>query len=254
MSKIIDTHCHLNDPKLASDLDRIITDAKANHIESIIVMGYDEASSKKTIEIANQYPECYAAIGLQPQEKKPENLLWLRNLITSNKVVCIGEIGIDLYWPDNDPLEIQAKFFREQLTLAVEFNLPVSIHARNAIDEVLAIIREFKGQVKGVIHCFTEDLTKAEAIIKDGLYLGIGGVLTYKNAKDLKEVIKVIDLKHIVLETDAPYLCPLKYIKNKLNEPAYLYSVAEEIAMLKNISVDEVIKITSENARKLFRI
>ncbi len=253
MLGLVDTHCHLNSDQFRTDLDEVIKRAKDNNIK-VIIMGYDESSSYEAVKIANSYPNCYAAIGLQPQEKKPDNLDFIENLVQDKKVVCIGEIGLDLYWPDNDPLDLQIKFFKKQLEMAVKYNLPVSIHARNAINEVLGVVNEFKGQVKGVLHCFTEDIKMASKIIEAGLYLGVGGVITYKKTDLFKEAIKDVPLSCIVLETDAPYLPPQKYRSLRRNEPSFITEVAKEIASIKEITLEEVVKATTKNAKELFKI
>ena len=253
MLELVDTHCHLNDDQFRNDLDEVIKRAKDNNIE-VIIMGYDESSSYEAVRIANSYPNCYAAIGLQPQEKKPDNLDFILRLVQDKKVVCIGEIGLDLYWPDNDPLDLQVKFFRKQLEIAIKYSLPVSIHARNAINEVLSVVNEFKGQVKGVLHCFTEDIIMANKIIEAGLYLGIGGVITYKKTDLFKAAIKEVPLSCIVLETDAPYLPPQKYRNLRRNEPSFITEVAKEIASIKEITLEEVVKATTKNAKELFKI
>lgn len=247
---IIDTHIHLNDERYLDILDEVIEEAKNNDVLKMIVVGYDYQSSKKAIELANQYPFLYAAVGLHPSEvhKNGENIDWLNGLIKDKKVVAIGEIGLDYYW-DKTYVDLQKELFIKQLELAKVNNLPVSIHSRSASSDTFTILKDH--QVKGVLHCYSQSLEMAREYVKLGYFLGIGGVVTFQNSKELVSVVSEIDLKWMVVETDAPYLAPHPF-RGKLNKPAYLKYIIEKIANIKNMEVEEVKKIIEENTYNLF--
>lgn len=252
MIKLIDTHCHLNDKAFLNDVSEVIKRAHESGVYKMLVMGVCEKSSFVARKLADQFDGVYALAGFQPQETPyPHNLDFITTLVTSDKVVGIGEIGIDLYWKDNKPLAAQKDLFIKQLELAKKHNLPVSIHARSAIHEVVSILKNYP-TLKGVIHCFTEGVSEAKAVLGlENFYFGIGGVITYKNAVSLKEAIKIIPLSRIVLETDAPYLAPQLY-RGKRNEPSFLVEVAQELARLKNTTLENVAQTTTSNACFIF--
>lgn len=249
---MIDTHVHLNDEKFDGIVDEIVDGAINNGVNRFLVVGYDYLSSKKAIEIAHKYENTYAIVGLHPSEvdkEKDKELNWLREMVKDSKVVAIGEIGMDLYWT-KEFKDLQIEYFEKQLKMAKEFNLPVSIHTRDAMELTYDILS--KDDYKGVIHCFSGSLEMANNFIKRGWYLGIGGVLTFKNAK-IKDVVKEIDLSHIISETDSPYLAPTPH-RGEVNKPEYIKIIVEEIARIKNVDVKVVEEQIDKNVKELFNI
>ncbi len=249
---MIDTHIHLNDSAYMEILDQIVNNANEQGVKKMIVIGCNKETSIKAVEIAQTYDNIYAMVGLHPSEILSEfdrELGWLRKLIHEEKVIGIGEIGLDLYWTKDNKNE-QIYFFEKQLEIALENNLPIAIHSRDAIELTYNIL--CKNTYRGIIHCFSGSLEMAKKFIKKGYYLGIGGVVTFKNAH-LKEVVKNIPLSSIVSETDGPYLAPTPY-RGKLNKPEYIKLICEEIALLKDITLKEVEKQIDINVNTLFNI
>ena len=248
---MIDTHCHLYDDKLYPKLDEIILNAKKANVEKMICIGDNLNTSLKSLEIAEKYNNIYATVGIHPHESKDASEKYLSKIArysNHQKVVAIGEIGLDYYYNFSDS-EIQKAVFLEQLKLAKKLNLPSVIHCRDAYEDLLEIIIESEHN-KGVIHCFSGDLEFANKIINLGYYISFTGMITF--VKELEDVIKNISLNHILIETDSPYLAPVPY-RGKINEPAYVEKVAEKIAEIKNLSIKEVIDITTNNANVLFK-
>jgi len=248
---MIDTHCHLYDDKLYPKLDEIILNAKKANVEKMICIGDNLNTSLKSLAIAEKYNNIYATVGIHPHESKdaPEKYLSkIERYSNHQKVVAIGEIGLDYYYNFSDS-KIQKVVFLEQLKLAKKLNLPSVIHCRDAYEDLLEIIIESEHN-KGVIHCFSGDLEFANKIINLGYYISFTGMITF--VKELEDVIKNISLNHILIETDSPYLAPVPY-RGKINEPAYVEKVAEKIAEIKNLSAKEVIDITTNNANVLFK-
>ena len=248
---MIDTHCHLYDDKLYPKLDEIILNAKKANVKKMICIGDNLNTSLKSLAIAEKYNNIYATIGIHPHESKDASEKYLSKIESySNhqKVVAIGEIGLDYYYNFSDS-KIQKVVFLEQLKLAKKLNLPSVIHCRDAYEDLLEIIIESEHD-KGVIHCFSGDLEFANKIINLGYYISFTGMITF--VKELEDVIKNISLNHILIETDSPYLAPVPY-RGKINEPAYVEKVAEKIAEIKNLSAKEVIDITTNNANVLFK-
>jgi len=249
---MIDTHIHLNDEAYNDNLDEIIQSAFDKGINTMFVIGCDYQTSVKAIEMANKYKNIYAIIGLHPSEVDKETdkeLNWLKQLLKEDKVIGIGEIGLDLYWT-KEYKDLQIDFFEKQLKISLDYNLPVCIHSRDAIELTYQILS--KNNYKGIIHCYSGSLQMANKFIKLGYLLGIGGVVTFKNT-NLKEVVKNIPLTNIVTETDGPYLAPTPF-RGKLNKPEYIKLIVDEIAMLKNISVNEVERQIDENINLMFKI
>ncbi|MGL5188617.1 MAG: TatD family hydrolase [Cetobacterium sp.] len=250
--KLVDTHCHLDNEKFDEDRLEVIERIKEN-LEFCVNIGYDLASSKKSLELAKEYDFIYAVIGVHPidiAEYSEEVEKELEILGKNSKVVAIGEIGLDYHWM-TEPKEVQQERFKRQLELAERLNKPVVIHTRDAMEDTVNILKEYPN-ITGVIHCYPGSLETAKQLV-DRFYLGIGGTLTFKNSKKAVEVVKDIPLDRIVIETDCPYLTPEPF-RGKRNEPIYVEYVAKKIAEIKEISVEDVTKVTTENAKKLYRI
>jgi TatD DNase family protein len=249
---MIDTHVHLNDNAYNDILNEIIQSANNNGIKKMIVIGCDYQSSLKAIEIAKKYENIYAMVGLHPSEVDHEtdsDLNWLKELLVEDKVIGVGEIGIDLYWTKENK-DLQIEYFEKQLQLSLEYNLPVSIHSRDAIELTYQILS--KNKYKGVIHCFSGSLEMANKFIKLGYLIGIGGVVTFKNT-NLKDVVRNIPMESIITETDGPYLAPTPF-RGKMNKPEYIKLIVDEIASLKSLSVNEVEMQIDKNVKKVFNI
>ena len=249
---MIDTHVHLNDNAYNDILNEIIQSANNNGINKMIVIGCDYQSSLKAIEIAKKYENIYAMVGLHPSEVDHEtdsDLNWLKELLLEDKVIGVGEIGIDLYWTKENK-DLQIEYFEKQLQLSLEYNLPVSIHSRDAIELTYQILS--KNKYKGVIHCFSGSLEMANKFIKLGYLIGIGGVVTFKNT-NLKDVVRNIPMESIITETDGPYLAPTPF-RGKMNKPEYIKLIVDEIASLKSLSVNEVEMQIDKNVKKVFNI
>ncbi len=256
---IFDTHIHLNDEKLYSNLDFYYKDATNNGASTFMCIGYDLESSIKACEIASKYDNVYASIGFIPTEHNKYNdnsINELRNLYKkySSVIKCIGEIGLDYYW-ENDELikEKQKRMFIDQINLSNELNLCVSIHARNAIQDTYDILKEHKVNNKGIMHCYSGSKEMAELFIKEGYLIAFGGVLTFKNSKESKEVLTSIPLTKIVFETDAPYLAPTPY-RGKVNEPKYIIETIKYASNLLNINYEELCNIAYNNSKKVFKL
>ena len=250
--KLVDTHCHLDNEKFDEDRLEVIERIKEN-LEFCVNIGYDLASSKKSLELAKEYDFIYAVIGVHPidiAEYSEEVEKELELLGKNPKVVAIGEIGLDYHWM-TEPKEVQQERFKKQLELAERLNNPVVILTRDAMEDTVNILKEYPN-ITGVIHCYPGSLETAKQLV-DRFYLGIGGTLTFKNSKKAVEVVKDIPLDRIVIETDCPYLTPEPF-RGKRNEPIYVEYVAKKIAEIKEISVEDVTKVTTENAKKLYRI
>ena len=247
-----DTHCHLSTEDY-EDIDKVVANAKENKIDRLIICGCDKNGIKEAIDIASKYENIYLEVGYHPSEANittEEDIYELTEIIKTNpKVVAVGEIGLDYHW-DKDNKDKQKELFKRQIEIAKEMNLPVVIHSRDAFQDTYDILKETNA--KGDIHCFSGNLDNAKMYINLGFVLGIGGVLTFKNT-NLKETIKELDLNNIILETDSPYLSPEPF-RGQKNEPKNVYYVAEEISRLKNISLEEVSKITEENIKRVFKI
>src|SRR5690554_5847582 len=213
----------------------------------------DLETSKLAIDIANNYENVFATVGIHPAYVNESNHFELDNLYNNKKVVAVGEIGLDFYWT-KDNKELQLKVFEEQILKAITLNLPVIIHTRKSFNETYEIVKKYQGKITGVFHCFSSNLEDAKKVIKLGFYIGIDGPITFKNNnKELIEIVENIDLKHILIETDSPYLTPEPF-RGKMNEPANVRFVAEKVAEIKKINLTEVINQTTKNANKLFKI
>ena len=253
---LIDSHAHLDDKRFDNDRDEIIKNLKKNGVELVINIGADVPSSVKGVALSEEYENIYATVGVHPHDAKDVDettIELLRALAKKDKVVGIGEIGLDYHY-DNSPRDIQKIWFREQIKLAKELNLPIVVHEREAGQDVYDIIKEASDEnLTGVIHCFSGSLEMAKEYIKLGFYISFAGPVTFKNARIPKEVAKEIPLDRLLIETDSPYLTPEPY-RGKRNDPTHVRYMAEKIAELKNIKYDELVKATNENAKKLFNI
>lgn len=265
---IFETHAHYDDEAFTEDREQLIPSLLCGKIGRIINVGASIASTKTTLQLAERYENIYAAVGVHPSEVSDlneETYAWLAEQTTNPKVVAVGEIGLDYYW-DKEP-EVQAsqrEWFVSQIDLAKESNLPVIIHSRDAAEDTMHILKEAgkwnihglsgeQSETVGVIHCYSYSPEMAHEFIKLGYYIGVGGVVTFKNARKLKETVEQIPLERILLETDCPYMAPEPH-RGKRNESSYIPYVIEKIATLKNVTPEEVERITWENAMHLFSV
>lgn len=248
---MIDTHAHLTEGKLYKELDKTIKNAKDNGVFKIISIGMNKLANETSISIANEYSNVYASVGIHPNEVQNEELdiELLKKQAENKKVIAIGEIGIDLY-RNKDNFAKQKTYFVEQIKLAMHLNLPIIVHSRNSANEIYEILKDYKG-VKGVMHCYSEHLELVDKFIELGFYIGVGGIITFKNAHEVREIAKKIPLDRILIETDAPYLAPDPF-RGKPNEPAYVKYTLLKLAEVINISVEELEKITTANTYHLF--
>lgn len=250
----VDTHCHLYLKEFNSDIDKILDRAKTQFVNKYYLPAIDSEFHNDMIDLEKKFPKLFfPMMGLHPCSVKnnyKDELLIVEDWIQKRDFVAIGEIGLDFYW-DKTFVKEQENAFNIQMQWALEKKWPIVIHSRNSIDECIEMVKPFsiKG-LKGIFHCFSGNEKQAKEIIDLNFYLGIGGVLTYKNA-GLKEVIEKIDLKYLVLETDAPYLAPVPY-RGKRNESSYIKIIAEHLSNVKNISLKEVATITTSNTEKIF--
>jgi TatD DNase family protein len=252
--RLIDTHAHLDDRRYAPDRDLVIARAAAESI-GIVTVGADLSSSEAAVRLAHKNAGVWCSVGVHPHDAKTldrEGFARLATLAAEDRVVAIGEIGLD-YYRDLSPRDVQRRVFIEQLALARERNLPVILHNRDATEDYLKILNEVKLPAGGVVHSFLGDVALARRFLKLGLYLGIGGPVTYPANDVLRQAVAAVPLERIVLETDCPYLTPVPH-RGKRNEPAYVSLVAEEVARVRGISVNEVARQTTEGASALFRL
>lgn len=253
---LIDTHAHLYANKFTNDRAEMIARAQAVGVKQFLLPNIDEASIAGMLELEAAYPnQCFAMMGLHPcsvKENYQEDLAWVRKWLDKRDFLAIGEIGIDLYW-DKTLLAEQKAAFLQQIEWALEFDRPIVIHARESLDILIELVKAVgDSNLRGVFHCFTGDVAQAEAIMELGFYLGIGGVLTFKNG-GLDKTLAEISLERVILETDAPYLAPVPY-RGKRNESAYIQEVVNKLALIKQLPSTKVAKITTENAQKLFNL
>ena len=253
---IFDTHAHYDDDAFDEDRDALLAGMREAGVEYIVNIGASMASSERSLQLAKKYPFIYAAVGVHPDEVgelNEEKFEKLREWSMAEKVKAIGEIGLDYYW-DKEGHDLQKHWFLRQMELAHERNLPIIVHSREAAKDTLDMVIAAKPlELSGIIHCYSYSVEQAREYLNMGYYLGIGGVLTFKNAKKLKEVAEYAPLSQIVLETDCPYLAPVPF-RGKRNDSAKIIHVAEELAAIKQVSVEDVLRVTNENGRKLYGI
>lgn len=247
---LVDTHCHMN---LTDDIDSMIMDGEKNNVKKFIISGCDAKSIRDGLEIIYRYPSIFMTVGFHPDEVDDltdKDINDLEVLIKTNKkIVGVGEIGLDYYHNDMNK-ETQKEFFEKQLDLAEKYDLPVVIHSRDSIQDVYDILKNHKN--RGVIHCFSGSIEMAKLFIDLGFYLGIGGVLTFKNSK-LKEVVSELSLDNIVLETDSPYLAPEPY-RGHTNYPKNIKIIATELRKLKDVTLEEVTETTTSNVNRIYNL
>ena len=252
---LFDTHAHLDDGCFQEDRAQLLAGLEEKGVGLVMNPGCSLAASRNAVALAEQYPFVYAAIGSHPDAADEVNEDVLEQYRTmaraSEKVKAIGEIGLDYYYEDI-PRQIQMKAFRDQMALAAELDLPVIVHERDAHEDGMAIVREFP-TVKGVFHCYSGSAEMARQLVNLGWYIGFTGVLTFKNARKAVETAAAIPLDRIVLETDCPYMAPVPF-RGKRNDPGYLYLMAEKLAQIRNLSPQEIARITMENGKRLYRI
>ena len=252
---IFDTHAHYDSQQFDEDREELLLSMEANGVGTIVNSGASWDSVTEVVELAQKYPFMYAAVGVHPDEVgalDDERFEYMKAQCKKDKVVAVGEIGLDYYW-DNESHDVQKKWFIKQLELARELDLPVIIHSRDAAADTLEIMKEYGQGLRGVIHCFSYSIELAREYVKMGYHIGIGGVVTFKNGRKLKEIAAEIPLDRILLETDCPYLAPVPF-RGKRNDSHYISYVAQEIAELKGISYEEVVAQTEKNGKELFQI
>ncbi|MBM7694791.1 TatD DNase family protein [Peribacillus deserti] len=253
---LFDTHAHLNAEQFNEDLTEVIQRAKAEGVSQIVVVGFDRPTINRAMELAETYDFIYAAVGWHPVDAidmTEEDLKWIEELAAHPRVVALGEMGLDYHW-DKSPKEIQKEVFKKQIRLAKKVQLPIIIHNRDATADIVEILKEENAEeVGGIMHCFSGSAETAKECVNMNFYISLGGPVTFKNAKKPKEVAQEIPLDKLLIETDCPYLAPHPN-RGKRNEPAYVKLVAEQIAEIKGISLEEVAEATTLNARKIFGI
>ena len=251
---IVDTHCHLYLDEFKNDITDVIKRAEFESVEKFYLPAIDSFEIENMLLLETKFPgKCIAMMGLHPcyvKENYQQELDIVSSWLSKRKFAAVGEIGLDFYW-DKTFVKQQYSAFRAQIELALQYNLPIVIHTREAMQESIDVVKEYKPKgIRGIFHCFGGSVENAREIIDAGFYLGIGGVLTYKKS-GLAEVLAQIDLSHMVLETDAPYLTPVPF-RGKRNESSYLKYIVEKMALIKNVSTEEIAAVTTANAEKIF--
>ena len=251
---IVDTHCHLYLDEFKNDITDVIKRAEFESVEKFYLPAIDSSEIENMLLLETKFPgKCIAMMGLHPcyvKENYQQELDIVSSWLSKRKFAAVGEIGLDFYW-DKTFVKQQYSAFRTQIELALQYNLPIVIHTREAMQESIDVVKEYKPKgIRGIFHCFGGSVENAREIIDAGFYLGIGGVLTYKKS-GLAEVLAQIDLSHMVLETDAPYLTPVPF-RRKRNESSYLKYIVEKMALIKNVSTEEIAVVTTANAEKIF--
>ncbi|MFB4260578.1 TatD family hydrolase [Shouchella clausii] len=253
---LFDTHVHLNAKQFHGDVKETIARAQDAGVKEMVVIGFDEPTIERAMELVEQYDDLYAAVGWHPVDAidmKDKHLHWLEELSAHRKVVALGEMGLDYHW-DKSPKDVQKEVFRKQIALAKKVKLPIIIHNREADQDVVHLLEEEgAAEVGGIMHCFGGSVEIADRCLNMNFHIGLGGPVTFKNARRPKEVAAHVPIERLLIETDCPYLAPHPY-RGKRNEPAYVKRVAEDIAELRGIRYEELSQKTRENALKLFGI
>ena len=251
-----DTHAHLDDKQFNQDLEQVIEQAGTENVSLILNVGINLASSIRSIALAEKFPQIFASVGVHPHDAKAmdQEEAWhqLEELIRNPKVVALGEMGLDYYYNFSEPAK-QQEVFHRQLELAKQTKLPVIIHNRDAHKDVLDILTQYRGEITGVLHCFSGSWEMAKQCLKLGYYISLGGPVTFKNAVTPKEVAKKLPIDRILIETDCPYLTPHPY-RGKRNQPGYVGLIAQEIATIRGIELTELAEQTTANGKRLFNI
>ena len=253
---MIDSHCHINDKAFLFKEGEYIKEAVNSGVTNFLVVGCDYLTSAKASEITVIYKECYAAVGIHPSDSKnadKDDLKRIEEILQKgHNIVAVGEIGLDYYWDKEENIKKnQKEYFVKQIDLANKYNLPISIHCRDAYEDCLRILKEHQVKRGGVMHCYGGSKEMMNEFIKLGFYIGIGGTVTFKNAVKIKEVAQVVPSDKYLLETDAPYLAPTPH-RGEQNHSKYLFLVRDQIASLRNVSPEQVDKETTENFKRLF--
>lgn len=253
---LFDTHCHINDKPYDGDRTDMLQRAFDAGVQYMLCPGTDMVTSAEAIALSHQYPQVYAAVGIHPEDAAgatPESFDQLRQWIKDEeKVVAIGEVGLDYHWPEPSHA-VQQDVFIKQVKLAIECDIPIDIHDREAHGDTMEILRQYGKGIRGVFHCYSGSLEMAKELLKMGFYIGFTGTMVFPKSKKLKEIAATIPLDRILIETDCPYLTPPPF-RGKRNEPAYVQYVANEIASLRGMDVKEIETITVENGKRIFGI
>ena len=250
---LIDSHTHLQVSQYNKDRDAVLKRAQDAGVETILIIGIDLETSLSAIELAEKHENLYATVGMHPHDAKkltPDVLKTFRELLNHPKVIALGEIGLD-YYRNLSPPDVQKDAFEKQLNLAEEMEMPIVIHNRDAYKDILPILESRQGQIQGVLHCFTGDIELMERSVEIGFHIGIGGIVTYPNAKEMQAVASKVPSDRLLIETDCPWLTP-QFRRGKRNEPSYVRAVAEKIAELRNTSIETIGEITTNNFKTLF--
>lgn len=252
---LVDTHAHLQMSDYDSDRDEVIARAEEFDVQCIINASFDLESSWKSVKMVDEIENLYTAVGIHPHDAKlldDDTILALWDMSNHPKVIAIGETGLD-YYRDLSPRHIQRKAFEMQIKLALEVNLPIIVHNRDAFDDTLEILNQYKGKLRGVMHCFSGDMDFAEKCIELGFYISFAGNITYTKADQLRKVVALVPNDRFFLETDCPYLTP-QFKRGKRNEPAYLKSIAKKVAELRRTTFHDIACLTTKNSFELFGI
>lgn len=255
MALIFDSHAHYDDEQFDEDREELLKELKENGVGAILNMSSDYESVKRTVELAEKYDFIYGAVGIHPEHADQYNeevRKELTEILKGEKFKAVGEVGLDYYWDSNPPKEVQIRVLRDQYELAKSLGMPIILHDRESHEDILKIAKEYK-DVVSVFHSYSGSVEMAREIIRIGGYIGISGVLTFKNARKLPDVVKEIPLERMLIETDAPYMAPVPY-RGKRNRSDYLLGVADKIAEIRELTRDEVLEITSENMKRLFSL
>ena len=255
LTGLFDTHAHYDAAQFDTDRDEVLSALPGQGVGLVVNPGCDLDSSRKAIALSERYPFVYAAVGVHPEECgdwQDQDVDTLRSLAAHPRVVAVGEIGLDYYWEENPPKELQQRVFRAQMALARELDLPVIVHDREAHGDSMDIVREFP-EVRGVFHCFSGSAEMAKELVKRGWMISFTGVLTYKNARKAVEAAQAVPLERLMIETDSPYMAPVPH-RGKRNHSGYVAHICRRLAELKGITPEECSRITMENGRSFFRI
>lgn len=255
MALIFDSHAHYDDEQFDEDREELLKELKENGVGAILNMSSDYDSVKRTVELTEKYDFIYGAVGIHPEHADQYNeevRKELTEILKGEKFKAVGEVGLDYYWDSNPPKEVQIRVLKDQYELAKSLDMPIILHDRESHEDILKIAKEYK-DVISVFHSYSGSVEMAREIIGIGGYIGISGVLTFKNARKLPDVVKEIPLERMLIETDAPYMAPVPY-RGKRNRSDYLIGVADKIAEIRELTRDEVLEITSENMKRLFSI